>query len=78
MPIYEYQCGDCHSEFELLIRSNERPECPHCGGIKLRKEFSVPAASSGSAASDLPICDVPSPGGGCGLPACHGGHCQFD
>jgi len=73
MPIYEYACSGCQSEFELLIRGDERPECPDCGGRQLDKLLSVPAAHTGSS-RDLPICDRPSPGpcgmGGCGMPEC--------
>ena len=41
MPIYEYKCEDCNSEFELLIFSGEVAQCPHCGSQKLTKKISV-------------------------------------
>ena len=47
MPIYEYTCKDCGSDFELLIRGEEKPVCPSCGKTHLTKSFSVPAAHSG-------------------------------
>lgn len=76
MPIYEYSCEGCAHDFELLIRGDERPECPTCGGRKLTKRFSVPAAHTG-ASSSLPVCGpAPSPGGNCGLPQCGMGGCQ--
>ena len=28
MPIYEYHCGKCHSEFELLVRSQRAANVP--------------------------------------------------
>jgi putative FmdB family regulatory protein len=77
MPIYEYQCEQCDSEFELLVRSSEKAVCPECGSKKLVKQLSVPAAHTGGSKSALPICDSPI-GGGCGLPQCGGGSCGFD
>jgi len=44
MPIYEYQCEECGEEFEKLVRSfSSAPEveCPHCGGKKIKKAFSL-------------------------------------
>lgn len=52
MPIYEYQCRDCHQEFELLILSRERADdvqCGTCGGSNVeRKVSSVGCCTSGS------------------------------
>ena len=44
MPIYEYQCQDCHKRFEKLQRLSDKPckKCPNCGG-PLRKLISSPA-----------------------------------
>ena len=74
MPLYEYACHDCRSEFELLIRGGERPVCPKCGGEHLQKQLSVPAAHSGRS-NELPVCNAP-PQGTCGLPQCGMGGCQ--
>ena len=42
MPIYEYTCRDCRSEFELLVPSSaHKPACPDCGSKKLEKKFST-------------------------------------
>ena len=76
MPIYEYTCGDCEGEFELLIRGGDQPACPDCGGRQLQKRLSVPAAHS-AGTSQLPICEGPV-GGGCGLPQCGMGGCQME
>ncbi|WP_454766043.1 FmdB family zinc ribbon protein [Cupriavidus campinensis] len=43
MPLYDYQCRDCHLQFELLVRSGASPVCPHCGGSALDKQVSAPA-----------------------------------
>lgn len=76
MPIYEYTCRGCRRDFELLVRGDEQPECPTCGSHELEKQFSVVAAHSANSRS-LPVCQPPSPGG-CGLPQCGMGGCQFD
>lgn len=73
MPIYEYRCSTCDSDFEHLTRSYEEPSCPQCGTREVEKQLSVPAAHT-SGSRSLPICEGPSPSpcgrGGCGLPEC--------
>ncbi|MDR2456164.1 MAG: zinc ribbon domain-containing protein [Deltaproteobacteria bacterium] len=34
MPIYEYECAQCHQVTEALQKFSDRPltECPRCGG----------------------------------------------
>ncbi len=61
MPIYEYACRSCESEFELLIRSSTEPACPSCESEDLKKllsTFAVGGKSSTFAAR--------APSGGCG------------
>lgn len=44
MPIYEYSCKDCNSQFEKFVRSmtaNAEVKCPNCGGTHVRKGWSV-------------------------------------
>jgi putative FmdB family regulatory protein len=44
MPIYEYTCQDCGSQFEKFVRSittKVEPKCPECGGIHVKKGWSV-------------------------------------
>ncbi|MFM7117436.1 MAG: FmdB family zinc ribbon protein [Planctomycetota bacterium] len=82
MPLYEYQCTACKSGFELLIRRPEdaaadKLSCPHCHSSKVEKQLSVPAAPSISGSS-ISVGGTPSPGGGCGLPQCGSGGCQWD
>ena len=74
MPIYEYACMSCESHFEELVRSDESPKCPDCGGVKVQRQFSVFAAH-GSAKPK--VGGGPSPGpsfGGCGHGSCGCGH----
>ncbi|MBN1283847.1 MAG: zinc ribbon domain-containing protein [Anaerolineae bacterium] len=44
MPIYEYQCQECGTPFELFVRSISKPvsvECPNCGSVDVRKGVSA-------------------------------------
>ena len=68
MPIYEYECQQCHQRFETLVRNaNDRPDCcPACGSTHLEKQwatFGIPGGTASAAGSD---------GGSC---ACGGGTC---
>ena len=74
MPLYEYACGGCGEQFELLVRSGEEPACPDCGSKKLEKQLSVPAAHVNGGGNSLPVC--PPPARGCGAPWCGTGGCQ--
>ena len=62
MPIYEYRCSGCGTEFERLVRASDTPQCPSCHGHALDKKLSVfaTASSQGSAAEA-----VPGPCGSC-------------
>lgn len=49
MPIYEFVCGQCKKESEILVRNArwKGTHCPHCGSKKLSKKLSVFSASGG-------------------------------
>jgi putative FmdB family regulatory protein len=40
MPLYDYRCTACHSEFELLVRASSVPVCPQCGSTELERAVS--------------------------------------
>lgn len=47
MPIFEFECSQCHTDFEELVRNSEaasKVECPNCGGRKVKKKLSTFAA----------------------------------
>jgi putative FmdB family regulatory protein len=44
MPLYDYRCADCDKAFELLVKISDTPVCPECGGQRLEKLVSKPAA----------------------------------
>lgn len=46
MPLFEYRCLGCESQFELLIRGGAEPRCPSCGGTSLERLLSMFAVSS--------------------------------
>lgn len=65
MPIYEYTCPSCSTDFEKLLRRSDEPvACPSCGEPGPRRRlssfsFSAPTPSS------APSCS-PCSGGACG------------
>jgi putative FmdB family regulatory protein len=47
MPIFEFRCSGCGSEFEhLALGSSPAPRCPSCGGADLEKLISLSAVRS--------------------------------
>jgi len=46
MPLFEYRCLACQSEFELLVRGSVVPSCPVCSATTLEKRLSLFAVSS--------------------------------
>ena len=74
MPLYEYRCSSCSTDFTLLQSIHDRPEdtsCPECGAGDVTKKLSAFAPSVSPGGS-------PMPRGGCGgVPggACGGGMC---
>jgi putative FmdB family regulatory protein len=70
MPLFEFRCCNCRREFELLVRNQEAPVCPHCRAAELEKLMS--AATSHVGAGMLPMasaCPPPSHGP-CGPGCC--------
>ncbi len=45
MPIFEYRCNDCTTNFEVLQRASDTDtpatKCPHCGAEDATKRFSA-------------------------------------
>lgn len=73
MPIYEYSCQSCGNEFEALVRSNAKPQCPKCQSPQLEKLLSVFATATSnepmapSVAGPCGACGHPDGPGACGL-----------
>ncbi|OFW13056.1 MAG: hypothetical protein A3F69_03675 [Acidobacteria bacterium RIFCSPLOWO2_12_FULL_66_10] len=62
MPLFEYECRGCGSQFEYLTGEGQSPSCPSCQGVNLQKLLSVFAVSTGGANGD----PAPFPAGACG------------
>jgi putative FmdB family regulatory protein len=51
VPIYEYQCQECGTKTEVLVRAQgPSVTCPSCGSPLLEKLFSVPYVMSADTA----------------------------
>ena len=70
MPLYEYSCEKCSRKVELLIRGDEKPECPHCHSTKLIKLLSVFSGhvTGGGTSAAAESCGRPQ----CGMGGCAG------
>lgn len=76
MPIYEYQCEDCETRFEVLVMgSGSEPDRCDCGSPSIEKVYSTFSAQSASAAPEA--CVSPAENR-CGQPACMGGMCGMN
>jgi putative FmdB family regulatory protein len=65
MPIYEYRCLDCDTNFEqIVLGSDADAECPNCDGNQFEQLFSSFAVGGGSLESAF---KEPGPCG-CGAP----------
>ena len=56
MPIYEYTCQECSTQFEKFVRSmtaQVEVKCPHCGGTHVKKGWSLFGTGGGSGFADL-------------------------
>ena len=44
MPLYEYECTQCHRRLEKIQKFSDAPltVCPHCGGV-LQQTITAPA-----------------------------------
>ncbi len=66
MPIFEYKCGDCGNEFDLLISNSDKENvrCPECLSTKVEQLLSL-FNTGGKRASAAPLkCDTCSLSGG--------------
>ena len=77
MPLYEYVCRHCNTDFEMIVPASRRDAadtlCPHCGATKTARKISLTApAVVKSGGSSTPNFDCGAPGG------CCGGSCAMD
>lgn len=78
MPIFDYQCKDCGSRYDIYHKVREVAEdvvCPSCGSHSYTRLISAPmVAIAGSVSSTSSSSSTESSGGGC----CCGGACGLD
>jgi putative FmdB family regulatory protein len=70
MPLYDFSCDDCGTRFERLVRSERDTasvDCPECGGQRVSRELSLPAAPI---SSSHPLPTACGEGPPCGAPWC--------
>jgi len=75
VPIYEYICDDCGTQYEKIVLSKTQEiACPKCASKKNKLQLSVFATSNGNGTSAKP---APKPGQGFsgGGSCCGGGGC---
>jgi putative FmdB family regulatory protein len=56
MPLYEYRCKDCGTEFEKQLRFSEAsqlPACPNCNSTQTRKKISSVVSFTASSDSSF-------------------------
>lgn len=73
MPIYEYICDECDTQFErIVLNKTQEIACPKCAGKKNTIQLSVFSAPNGNGVSARQSGPDSSSGGGGG---CCGGGC---
>lgn len=74
MPIFEYECAQCHEKFEMLVfRSDEQVTCPNCGSDGVQKVMSVFGFKSGG---DKGAASSRMGSGASSCAGCAGGSCS--
>jgi putative FmdB family regulatory protein len=70
MPMIEFRCSKCGSEFEELLKSaKDKAPCPSCGSRRVERLLSKVAYSSGGKF-------VSSVGSGSGCTSCSSSSCS--
>jgi putative FmdB family regulatory protein len=73
MPIYEYVCDDCQTQFEKIVLNKQQEiACPKCTSKKNTIQLSVFSTSNGSSNGASAKSSTSFSGGGGG---CCGGGC---
>ena len=60
MPIFEYKCDDCGTQFEKLVRRDDHVLCPQCGESHLTTQFSTFAARANGKSAEPQMGGCPS------------------
>ena len=54
MPIYEYSCKKCGTDFEMLVSADTKVACESCGSKQVKRKLSLFAVNT--IASGSPEC----------------------
>ncbi len=75
MPIFEYTCANCETQFEdLVLGRQDAAACPNCGSKETTKLMSRCRSKFGGTGNDTGLsASQPSSGSGCS--GCSGGSC---
>lgn len=74
MPIFEYKCQDCNTQFDVLVKSSSSQKeivCDSCGSTNVKKLLSTFSPSVTHIAKTYDGCAD----GSCGLPAAPSSPC---
>jgi putative FmdB family regulatory protein len=66
MPLYEFQCTECDSAFEELVRASSAIpdiQCPQCGSTDVRRKVSTFASKISGGGAAAPARQACAPGG---------------
>ncbi|MDR1817255.1 MAG: hypothetical protein LBR07_03545 [Puniceicoccales bacterium] len=74
MPIFEFECRDCHEVAEIFVTPSRPPVCPKCGGKHLEKHLSLFATNGPAGSAAGGAAGGKKSGGGCGCGHCGCGH----
>ena len=70
MPLYEYVCRGCDTDFEALVPASRRDAadaaCPRCGATKTARKISLTAQAVVKAGGASEAFNCGAPGGCCG------------
>ncbi|MCX7926630.1 MAG: zinc ribbon domain-containing protein [Candidatus Omnitrophica bacterium] len=70
MPIFEFECQNCKTRFEQLVRSpEEKLCCPNCSSVALRKLISRFSFASKDSRGNITSSSF-------GCSGCFGGNCS--
>lgn len=73
MPIYEFACRKCNTDFEKLVPASQRDSvsCPRCGNEKTLRKVSL------AAPAQIVARTFRCSGESCDAPQCCGGACRM-
>ena len=54
MPLYDFECKQCHTVFEGICKSDEHSAiCPKCGSKKVNRKIGIPVVRKNAGTSRI-------------------------